>query len=306
MNGARLGLSLVLLAVPALCTPLVLRARHPSAWAMVAASSLGAGFVLFEVSLIHASLPLAFTLLGLDGLARACRQLGGHLFGAAPPFSAMAGVTALVVLIRAGRGLHRLVTANQLLHEGRELGTRAAVGNVEVVSVPFTERLALAVPGASPLVLVSRGVLANLALSEVAVVVRHEVAHLRHRHIRFLLVGAAVRSGLGFLPWVGWSEDSLRLALERWADEEAADGQVERWEHVKSALAKLSAGLPRADEGTVAARVAAAERAAARVSGVGAWSWRTVAAAVFPMAAALLVTLVVHLADVLRVAGAST
>ena len=301
MNGARIILSLALLGLPALFLPWICRTRRPEAWAGVSVVSLGAGFVLFLAAMFHAVLPLAFAALGQFELAEACRKLGGHLFGAAAPFSAFAGLLSVLIMVQAARGVRRLVQANQYLHAGEEFGVRGRVGGVDVVSIPTPEPVALAVPGGNPLVLMSRGALKSLALPQVAAVVRHEMAHLRHHHRWFLVMGTLVRRGLWFVPWVRASERSLHLALERWADEEAAGGRKERWVHLREAIARLS---PSGDysHGLWEARLAAAERSANGAGMSGEWRWWVVAAAVAPVVFTLAVTLVVHLNEVFLVA----
>lgn len=58
MNSARLGISLLVVTLPALLLPVARMGGHPRTWARVSAFSLGTGFVLLEVALIHAALPL--------------------------------------------------------------------------------------------------------------------------------------------------------------------------------------------------------------------------------------------------------
>ena len=299
MNGARIILSLALLGLPALFLPWIGRTRRPEAWAGVSVVSLGAGFVLFLAAMFHAVLPLAFAALGQAELAAACRKLGGHLFGAAAPFSAFAGLLAVVIMVQSTRGVRRLVQANQSLQLGEELGVRGRVGGVDVVSIPTPEPVALAVPGGNPLVLMSRGVLKSLALPQAAAVVRHEMAHLRHHHRWFLVMGSLVRSGLWFVPWVRTSERALHLSLERWADEEAAGGRRERWVHLREAIARLS---PSGDHprDLWEARLAAAERSASGAGMPGEWRWWVVAAAVLPLVVTLTATLVFHLNEVFQ------
>ncbi len=302
MNSTRILLSLVLLGSPAFWLPWVSRARRPAAWALVSVLSLGAGFVLFLASLFHAALPWLFDGLGLRELALACRKLGGHLFGAAAPFSAFAGLLSVVIMFQAARGLRRLLAANRILHGSQTMGTNGRIGGFQVVSLPVSERLALAVPGGEPKVLISRGVLRELPLDETAAVLRHEMAHLRLHHKWFLLLGTLVRSGLWFAPGVKRSERVLHLALERWADEEAAGGRQERWAHLNEAIARLSpaGGHTR---GLWEARLAAAERSASGAPGIGEWSWWLVAAAVIPIVITLAASLVLHLEEVFRVAS---
>lgn len=302
MNGARLLVSLLLLAVPALVHPLVPRARYPARWAVLIALLLGGGFVLLELSLVHASLPLVFELLGLPAMAAACRSLGGHLLGAPPVFSAFTGMLALGISLGALRSAHRVADAQRrLLRCSEAVGSSLTIGGIEVVSVPVTDATALAVPGSPPTVMVSQGLISSLGAHQLAAVVRHEQAHLRRRHAPLVLLGAAVSGGLAFLPWMRVSERSLRLALERWADDEAAVGGEDYRRQVAAALRKV-----------VELAVGATELLEARLhpgglsggaAGVEVWGWRSVVAGVLPLVVGLAVTLVIHLADVARVAA---
>lgn len=77
----------------------------------------------------------------------------------------------------------------------------------------------MAVPGHHGGVLVSRGLLRLLTREQLQVVFRHEHAHLRHRHHLYGSVSAFAAS---IFPPLAWVHRSVRLALERWADEDAA------------------------------------------------------------------------------------
>ncbi|MGD2100933.1 MAG: M48 family metalloprotease [Acidimicrobiia bacterium] len=299
MNGARLILSLLLVALPAAALPAVRRTRRPRAWALVLAASLGAGFVLFEASLIHASLPLGFTLLGLERLAAACRSLGGHLFGDPTAFGAFAGLLAIVIGGQAIRGVVGTLRANSTLR--REAAARVAtpVGGHSAVFLPMRTRWAVALPGDTPQVVLSSDLAGKLERHELKAVVRHEVAHLEHHHVRFLLLGAAVNSGMWFLPWRARANNALRLALERWADELASARSGEARADVSSAVRKLASLAPSA---LAAYRIRALEGPRDNKPGRE-WAWPTAASATVPLAIGLAVTLVLHLSQVISVAG---
>jgi hypothetical protein len=300
VNAARLGLSLLLVALPAAALPAVRRTKRPRAWTSVLAVSLGAGFVLVEISLIHAALPLVFTLLGLDHLAEACRALGGHLFGDPTPFGVFAGLLAMLIGVNAYRGVTRSIRANSQLRLGASHGEVTAVGGQRAVFVPMGQRWAIAVPGGTPPVLLSTSLAGKLEQKELLAVVSHEMAHLEHHHLRFLLLGMAVSEGLSFLPWSRRSMTSLRLALERWADESASARSSEARAHVKSALRKLASMAPSALAGY---RLTALEEDGLQTTGKHEWGWPTAASATVPLVLGLTVTLVLHLVKVTQMAG---
>ncbi|GAA0280471.1 M56 family metallopeptidase [Actinomadura nitritigenes] len=85
--------------------------------------------------------------------------------------------------------------------------------------------IAVAVPGRRGGVLVSRGLLRDLTSEELRVVFEHEGSHLRHRHHRYLAAGTVATS---LLPFLRPLEARLRLAVERWADEDAAEAVGDR------------------------------------------------------------------------------
>jgi Zn-dependent protease with chaperone function len=300
VNAARLGLSLFLVALPAVALPAVRRTRRPRAWTLILAASMGAGFVLVELSLIHAALPLAFALLGLDRLAAACRALGGHLFGDPTAFGAFAGLLAIFVGVNAYRGVVRSIRVNGELRRGTSSGMATAIGGHLAAFMPLGQRWAIAVPGGTPPVLLSTSLAGKLEQNELSAVVSHEMAHLRHHHLRFLLLGTAVSEGLRFLPWSRRSMTSLRLALERWADESASARSSEIRANVRSALRKLTSIAPSALAGY---RLTALEEADNRSAGGHEWGWPTAVSATVPLVLGLTVTLVHHLTQVIHMAG---
>jgi hypothetical protein len=262
---------------------------------VVSVFSLGTGFVLVEAGLIHSTLPHLFSVLGAESLAEACRHLGGHLFGGSSWFGLLAGFLTITVAVRTLSAVRHTTRAYSGLrrHGGDLTETRFAGENT--VLAPISKRTAVAVPGRSPYVLLSLPLVADLHSDELAAVIRHEAAHLRNHHERFLLVGTVVGYSLWFVPWASRAAATLRLALERWADEEAASGPSQR-EQVRSALRKLGSSpltfdRLRALDGPQA--VTPAPRAAG-------WS---VASAIIPLGLALFVTLVLHLMQVFRMAS---
>lgn len=301
MNAARLFVSLMLVSIPALALPVARRTDHPKPWALVTALCLGSGFVLIEVSLIHASLPVVFTMMGLRRLAEACRSLGGHLFGAAPPFGVFSGLLAVLIAGQAVRGARAVARTHRALRAGTSLAATMTVGTESASLLPLRNGWAVAVPGPTPQVILSTNLLASLGSQEISAVVDHEMAHLRHHHARFLLLGSAVGSGLGFLPWMRRGARTLQLLLEEWADLEATSDSPDTLKHIKSALAKLTRFAPSA---LANFRLKALERIeAGREDDRRMWGWSTVASGVVPLAMAMAITLVVHLVRVFQVAA---
>lgn len=102
--------------------------------------------------------------------------------------------------------------------------------------------LALAVPGSTGGVVVSSALLTLLSRPQLEVVFRHEHAHLRHHHHLYLGLGT-IASRL--VPPLRLLRESLRFALERWADEEAA-AAVRNRQLVADTIARVALAAPNA------------------------------------------------------------
>ncbi|TMR00186.1 M56 family metallopeptidase [Actinomadura soli] len=100
--------------------------------------------------------------------------------------------------------------------------------------------IAVAVPGRRGGVLLSRGMLRGFTAAELHVVFEHESSHLRHRHHRYAAAGALVAA---VLPPLRPLNERLRLAMERWADEDAAEAVGDRG-FVARTIAKAALAQP--------------------------------------------------------------
>ncbi|MBX6766086.1 MAG: M48 family metalloprotease [Actinomadura rubrobrunea] len=139
------------------------------------------------------------------------------LFGDDRPVPAWAGIPAIVL---SAAGL--LVAARLAVRWVIDLrAAQADAGRPLDTEVP----IAVAVPGRRGGVLLSRGLLTRLTARELQVVFEHERSHLRHRHHRYLAAGALAAA---LLPPLRALNDRLRLSVERWADEDAAEAVGDR------------------------------------------------------------------------------
>jgi hypothetical protein len=111
-------------------------------------------------------------------------------------------------------------------------------------------------------------------------------------------VGTGVGHGLWFIPSVPRAITALRLALERWADEESASTASER-EHVRSALRKLGT----AGSTLIEDRLNALTRPRAEIKDSPAWGWSVAVSAIVPLGLALAATLLFHLSQVIQTAA---
>ncbi|MCC9311001.1 M56 family metallopeptidase [Kitasatospora sp. RB6PN24] len=224
----------VLLAVTA---PRLSRALVPrvAAWMLTCAAAVGAALWTGALAL------LAFA--GL-GRVRAVAALGpwsvSFLHTQDPvstPLACAAGTVlagclawAAVTAYRRGRVLTAAYRKAARLPDDREL---------IVVDAPRIEAFAL--PGRPGRVVVSTGMLRSLEPAEWEAVLAHEQAHLRHHHHAFLHVLhlAAVLCPL-MLPLAREGE----YAVERWADEEAAEAVGDRTLLARALARAALAGQP--------------------------------------------------------------
>jgi len=142
---------------------------------------------------------------------------------------------ALVGCVRGRRDVNR---ARQLGRIESWLGEHRHFDGWELVVLPSDELFALSIPGKPSQVVVSRGISTTLGHREFDAVVAHERSHLIHHHHRYLLLIAVVGRAFAVVPGVRRSEAALRVALERWADEDAAGRNDRRC--VAAALARAS------------------------------------------------------------------
>jgi Zn-dependent protease with chaperone function len=133
-----------------------------------------------------------------------------------------AAAAAAGVALLAAVGVARARRSYQNARVERCVGEHQPFGPYDLVTLPTAEPLALSLAGVTSQIVVSRGLVEALPPEEMAAVLRHEAAHLRHLHQRWLLLATALEHALGFLPPIRTSTGALRVALERWADEEAA------------------------------------------------------------------------------------
>jgi len=303
VNILRLVLALGLLVWPALLRPVIGRSRRPWLWARLIVVSLAAGSVLLLIALAHEALPEGLLLTGHDSVAAICLRIGGHFVAGLPGGSWLAAALFILVVFGGARGALEARRLWRVLHVEPAVGTHLALAGGEMVVLPTRHHLAFGVPGTPRQVILSESVVERLRPAQLQGLVRHETAHLELGHHRFLMAGAAVDGALGRLGPVRRGVDTLRLSLERWADEEAAGSCRER-EALKGAVMALGAdeGRVRWDPDMVIPRLLALS--SPRPLGVAdMWWWPALGAGIAVTFAALTGSLWVHLARLAAAGG---
>lgn len=242
MGLVLLASGLALLALPGLTRRLA-RRLPPEAWARGSALTLAAGAVVLELAaLLHAA-PTLLRALGVPALASACERVLGPLAPGGPWTGWTAAAVALTVPALGGIGLARARSVRRATRIESWLGRHEPFAGHELVVLPTDEVLAVSVPGQPGQIVVSEGLAEALSPAELRAVLRHEAAHLDHRHQRYLLLATALEHAFPLFPPVRRSTAILRTALERWADEEAAGETPAEREALRDALLGLTGAL---------------------------------------------------------------
>jgi Zn-dependent protease with chaperone function len=176
-------------------------------------------------------------------------------------FPAPLGILALMVVagclvaagVRSARSVHSLLSAGRM---ARQL--QPVTG--DLVLVHDETPTAYSVAGLPGRIVVSTSMLSALLPAERRVLLAHEAAHLRHRHHLYLHLALLAASAN---PLLRPCADAVARAIERWADEDAADEVGDR---PLAARALARAALARAAHPAVRHALSAADdRVAERV-----------------------------------------
>lgn len=242
------------------------RRLPPQEWAWLCTIALGGGLVLLEAVLILRAAPTLLRAGGVVWLATACERVLRPLVTGGPAVGWAAGAAAIglpasaLVHWRRGRRLRSHLIRDLWLGEPR------VIAGHTVVVLPLARQLALSVAhGDRSAIVVSGGLVRALDGPQLEAVVGHEAAHLAHGHQRLVALAGMAEGIFGWLSPVTRSAAAVRLAVERWADEDAARSGIGGRLAVRDSLLVLAGVAPAAavagftDAATVAARLAALE-----------------------------------------------
>lgn len=231
-------LLLLLAGLALLAAPGLIRSGrgHPAHPARNGLALLLIGFALVEAGLLLWAAPALLDLVGATNLARVCRRMLGGLVPGGWETGVAAGVVALGLAGYAARGLVRARALQRSMRVESLLGDHHRHPDHHLVVLPVGDLVAYTVGGRPPQVVLSEGLLAAVGPDGVEAVCAHEKVHARHRHHRYLLALAGIGSAFAWYPPVGRGTVMVRLAMERWADEEAGESTSEGREGVRRAL----------------------------------------------------------------------
>jgi Zn-dependent protease with chaperone function len=251
--------------------------------------SPAAAILLWQALGLASGLAAVGTLIGLAmpasnlGVVRSALRAGtllrsGNVFPLTGMFGAQGGLPTVVVAVRLtclAAGLVLLaslcwvlvaasVAAVQARRRQRALLTLLAHGDPKVpgaLVVDYPSAAAYCLPGLRSQIVVSVGTLELLGRGELAALLAHERAHLRHRHDLVLLPFTALRRAFPRSATCTDAQRAVALLVEMLADDGALRGRPAR--ELVSALVRFGtagacpapAGALAAGQGEVAARV---------------------------------------------------
>ena len=198
---------------------------------------------MIEVGLLLYAAPTVLQAIGVPGLAELCQHMlnalvpGGTILGwigAGAAVTVSGGIAIGIVQSRRVAGAVRVESA---------LGEHHSMSSCDLVVLPMDSAIAVSVAGSPPQIVVSDGLVRMLSDDEFAAVIRHETAHLDHRHQRFLTLASAIEHGLWWVPLIRRSTHALRSGIERWADEEAIAALPGGREYLRRALVKVTSSF---------------------------------------------------------------
>jgi Zn-dependent protease with chaperone function len=181
-----------------------------------------AGSLLFTLAgLAMLALPALVAVIPRRDLAAWPRLVAGSGPGAeAAAWLAVALLAASACAV-AARALE-LLRRRRVLRAEPGIGSHEPRPGFDLVTLPGAAVVAYSLGGRRPQVVLSQGLCARLGSDGVAAVLAHEAAHVQARHDRWLLLVALCEAALWFAPWASRASRAVRVALECWADEEAA------------------------------------------------------------------------------------
>jgi Zn-dependent protease with chaperone function len=223
------------------------RALRQEEWSRLCLAAIAGGAIVVEIALLLYAAPTVATASHVPMVEALCRRMLGELTPGGAAAGWAAAVAGLMVPALGGWGWAKARRDARAVRVERCLGRHVRRGAHELVVLPTAQLVAVAVPGdvrssERGQIVVSEGLVDTLEPAELDAVIRHEAAHLRHGHHRFLVVAAAVDHAFAWLPPARRSTATLRVALERWADDDASTGNGGRGV-LRRALLAVTASL---------------------------------------------------------------
>lgn len=201
------------------------RSLAPREWARLCGGAMLVGLTMLELGVVLVAAPTFLRVAGVPALASACERTFVPLLPGGAVAGWIAAAIAVTVPLLSAVGLVRARRSHDAVRIEPTLGEHLCAGDHELVVLPTDRFVAVSVDGDPPQIVVSTGLIDVLDRDQFDAVLRHEAAHLDHGHERYLLLATVVEHALAAFPPARRSASTLRIALERWADEAAATSE---------------------------------------------------------------------------------
>lgn len=207
--------------VPVAALPLVRRVRPATVVPLLAAGSL--------ISAAASGVVLSLLALAVLGRIPLVADLGGwsiDTLAVTVPVPLAVGVAASgIAVVLIGRTLWCAARILLLLGRSDKLGQQLRGSGGPIVIVDDDAADAFTLAGIKGCVVISRDLLSALGPAERRMLIGHELSHLRRRHHLYV---HAVDLAVAANPLLHRAADAVRLGVERWADEDAAQSTGDR------------------------------------------------------------------------------
>lgn len=230
---------LVLIALPGICARTG-RSLRPDEWARTSVVSLAVGWAILEMTALLYAVPSLLTVAAGPHLDAFCHRMINQFAPGGPLAAIAAGVVAVALPALAIRTFTQMQRARRAVVTEAARGRRSVHAGYDLFTLPVAEPIACSVRVTTPQIVISTGITDCLDDEQLAAVLDHEAAHLAHHHQEFLVVSGIIDRALGWLPFVRNSTAEVRLALERWADEDASGTLGSRRRALRDALATVA------------------------------------------------------------------
>ncbi|MFC8513900.1 M56 family metallopeptidase [Streptomyces sp. NPDC057257] len=213
-----------------------------------AARVLAAATMIAAVATVWGLVVLAAGGLGrVDEVVAYTRADPARLAAADPVPRALGALAAALLACGLARLTHSVWRRRRDVRALGALRSLPAAGNLVVLADDLPDAYAL--PGTPGRIVVTSGMLRSLPADERPVLLAHERAHLAHRHHRY---SAPAEFACALNPLLRPLGDRLAFALERWADEDAAQAVADRSLAARSLARAALAGGGHAPRTTLA------------------------------------------------------
>lgn len=213
-----MSLLVVLLAVGLLAAPVAVATSdlNPSAKTRIGCASIVSGLGMAAIGLTLSASPL---LLSWRHETNGHWDAAGHV---APGGQWVWGVAAVALAIGLAIAVNAVARTRRMRRQAgfprwAATATRFEHG-IELRIAPSAAPVTYAVPGRDRHIVMSQGVRDGLSASELNAIVAHEAAHLVLSHQRYLFILTLYEQVCGWVPGTRPMIESLRLAIEQWAD----------------------------------------------------------------------------------------